>query len=109
DRDYYLAPEMRSIIKQAKWDLVHCQGCHTFVPPLGMLAAREAHIPYVLTFHTGGHSSNMRNKIRDLQWNLMRPLLAHASMLVGVSRFEADYFRTLLHLPAERFTVIPNG
>src|SRR5258707_693833 len=63
-RDYYFAPEVRSIIKQTKWDLIHCQGCHTFVPPLAMLAARDAHIPYILTFHTGGHSSNLRNSIR---------------------------------------------
>jgi len=108
-RDYYFAPEMRSIIKQVKPDLIHCQGCHTFVPPLAMLAAKETHIPYVLTFHTGGHSSNARNRIRSLQWNMMRPLLAGAATLVGVSHFEADYFRTLLHLPAEKFVVISNG
>lgn len=108
-RDYYFAPEVRSIIKQADWDLVHCQGCHTFVPPLAMLAAKEARIPYILTFHTGGHSSSIRNRIRSLQWNLLRPLLANATTLIGVSHFEADYFRDLLHLPAEKFVVISNG
>lgn len=107
--DYYFAPEMRAIIKQAKWDLIHCQSCHTFVPPLAMLAAREARLPYVLTFHTGGHSSPWRNNIRSLQWKLLRPLLVRAATLIGVSRFEADYFRTLLRLPAEKFVVIPNG
>lgn len=108
-RDYYFAPEVRSIIKNTRWDLIHCQGCHTFVPPLAMLAARDARIPYLLTFHTGGHSSNLRNSVRKLQWNLLRPLLAGASTLIGVSRFEADYFRDLLHLPSEKFTVISNG
>jgi glycosyltransferase involved in cell wall biosynthesis len=29
--------------------------------------------------------------------------------LIGVSRFEADYFRELLHLPVKQFAVIPNG
>lgn len=109
ERDYYFAPEIRSIIKQTRWDLIHCQGCHTFVPPLAMLAAREARIPYVLTFHTGGHSSNLRNRIRGFQWNLQRSLLAKASTLIGVSRFEVEYFHHLLRLPAEKFVVISNG
>lgn len=108
-RDYYFAPAVRAIIKQTRWDLVHCQGCHTFVPPLAMMAARDAHIPYVLTFHTGGHSSQARNSIRKLQWNLQRSLLAGAETLIGVSRFEAEYFRDGLRLPAEKFVVISNG
>ncbi len=108
-RDYCIAPEMFSLIKHGAWDLVHCQGSHTFVPPLAMLAAKEAKIPYIVTFHTGGHSSSFRNRIRGMQWQLLRPLLANASKLIGVSRFEADYFRDLLHLPAKQFAVIPNG
>src|SRR5712692_3872528 len=108
-RDYCIAPKMFSLIKHGPWDLVHCQGCHTFVPPLAMLAAKEAKIPYIVTFHTGGHSSGFRNRIRGMQWKLLRPLLADASTLIGVSRFEADYFRDLLHLPAKQFAVIPNG
>ena len=108
-RDYCIAPEMFSRIKYGAWDLVHCQGCHTFVPPLAMLAAKEAKLPYIVTFHTGGHSSGFRNRIRGMQWKLLRPLLADASTLIGVSHFEADYFRDLLHLPAKQFAVIPNG
>ena len=108
-RDYYIAPEIYSLVKQGTWDLIHCQGCHTFVPPLGMLAARRAKIPYIVTFHTGGHSSSFRNNIRGIQWQLLRPLLARASELIGVSRFEADYFRRALRLPARQFSVIPNG
>jgi glycosyltransferase involved in cell wall biosynthesis len=108
-RDYYIALEMYSIIKRGQWDLVHCQGCHTFVPPLAMLAAKEAKLPYIVTFHTGGHSSGFRNRIRGIQWKLLRPLLADASILLGVSCFEVNYFRDLLHLPAQQFAVIPNG
>src|SRR5690349_17596745 len=108
-RDYYIAPEIFSLVKRGAWDLIHCQGCHTFVPPLGMLAARRAKIPYVVTFHTGGHSSPFRNRIRGVQWQLLRPLLARASSLIGVSRFEADYFRRTLRLPSRQFRVIPNG
>src|SRR5947209_3022368 len=107
--DLCIAPEVYSVIKAGAWDLVHCQGIHTIVPPLAMLAAKKAHIPYVVTFHTGGHSSPLRNRVRSTQWQLLRPLLASAEHLIGVSRFEADYFRDALHLPARRFSVIPNG
>jgi glycosyltransferase involved in cell wall biosynthesis len=108
-RDYYLAPEIATVIKQSNWDLVHCQGCHTLVPPLAMLAAKQAHLPYVVTFHTGGHSSLLRNALRNTQWRFQSRLLAGASKLIGVSHFEAEYFRRLLHLPKQRFTVIYNG
>jgi len=108
-RDYYIAPNMYSLIARGGWDLIHCQGCHTFVPPLAMLAAKKAQIPYVVTFHTGGHSSPLRTRIRNAQWKLQRPLLVTASKLIGVSNFEADYFRSLLDLPPKQFTVIPNG
>jgi glycosyltransferase involved in cell wall biosynthesis len=107
--DYYIAPEIYSVIKNGNWDLIHCQGCHTFVPPLAMLAATKAQIPYILTFHTGGHSSSWRNRIRGSQWRLLHPLLKGAAKLIGVSHFEANYFRDLLHIPQHQFTVIPNG
>src|SRR2546430_2617249 len=58
--DYYIAPEVARIIKRGTWDIVHCQGCHTFVAPLAMAAAKRAKIPYIVTFHTGGHSSGLR-------------------------------------------------
>ena len=107
--DLCIAPEVYSVIKKGTWDLVHCQGIHTMIAPLAMFAAKRAHIPFVLTFHTGGHSSSLRNKVRSTQWQVLRPLLANAEYLIGVSHFEADYFRNVLHLPARRFTVIPNG
>ena len=107
--DLCIAPEIYSAIKAGAWDLVHCQGIHTIVPPLAMLGARRAHIPFVVTFHTGGHSSSLRNKVRSTQWHMLRPLLTRAEHLIGVSRFEAEYFRNLLQLPAQRFSVIPNG
>jgi glycosyltransferase involved in cell wall biosynthesis len=74
-----------------------------------MLAAKAKKIPYIATFHSGGHSSPLRTKFRDTQWRLLRPLLADAERLIGVSNFEASYFRNLLHLPEKKFSVIPNG
>src|SRR5689334_10385536 len=109
ERDYYIAPEIATVVERGNWDLVHCQGCHTFVPPLAMRAAQKAGLPYIVTFHSGGHSSRIRTLIRDMQWSLQRSLFAGAAKLIGVSRFEADYFRKTLQLPAERFAVIPNG
>ncbi len=109
NRDYYLAPGVYDVIMKGDWDVVHCQGFHTFVPPVAMLAAKRRNIPYMLTFHSGGHSSGLRNSIRWLQSKMNRPLLAGAQKLVGVSNFEAKLFQQRLALPAEKFAVIQNG
>lgn len=109
NKDYYFAPEIYRIITQEKWDLVHCQGYHNLVPPLAMLAAWRANIPYILTFHSAGHSSRFRNALRGMQWAMLRPLLQHARKLICVSTFEAEFFRERLRLPAEQFIIIPNG
>ncbi len=108
-KDYYYAPEISHVLRRATWDVVHVQGCHTFVAPLAMLAARRAHIPYVLTFHTGGHSSGWRNSIRGVQWRVQRPLYRRARRLIGVSQFEAEYFQRVLRLPVSQFSVVQNG
>src|SRR5689334_4252428 len=50
--DYYFAPDIYHIITRGKWDVVHCQGVHTLVAPMVMLAAWRAGIPYVVTFHS---------------------------------------------------------
>ncbi|GAC1361939.1 MAG: glycosyltransferase family 4 protein [Ktedonobacteraceae bacterium] len=109
ERDYYLSPEIVSIINKGSWDLIHCQSSHTLVPIVAMLAAQRAGIPYLVTFHTGGSSSQFRTNIRDLQWKTLRPLFAGAAKLIGVSQAEANYFSKILRLPPERFMVIPNG
>ena len=108
-RDYYLAPGIARVITQGGWDLVHFQGVHTFVPPLGMLAARRARLPYVLTFHTGGHSSAARSSIRDAQWRVLTPLLRGASRLIAVSRYERRRFEQATGIDPAKFTVIRNG
>ncbi len=107
--DLYVAPAIYKIVAEGDWDVVHCQGFHTFVPPIAMLAAQRAGIPYLLSFHSGGHSSGLRHSIRGLQSTAMRPLLAGAQALVGVSNFEAQLFAQRLRLPLDRFTVVPNG
>src|SRR5664280_256424 len=90
-------------------DLVHFQEVHTFVPILGMLAARQARLPYVLTFHTGGHSSPVRSWLRGTQWKLLTPLLRKASRLIAVSRFERRRFEEATGINPAHFVVIQNG
>ena len=108
-RDYYVSPGLFRVITRGDWDLIHFQGVHTAVPIIGMLAARRGRIPYVLTFHSGGHSSPVRSRMRDLQWRLLTPLLSGARRLIAVSRFERAAFQAVTALPADRFTVIRNG
>src|SRR5262245_33104140 len=108
-RDYYLAPGIGAVIKQGSWDLVHCQGIHTPVPLLAMIAARRADLPYLVTFHTGGHSSRLRNAMRTTQWRLAGPLLRNAVSLVAVSRFEAVTLARQARLGDKQVIVIRNG
>ncbi|MEZ4727323.1 MAG: glycosyltransferase family 4 protein [Caldilineaceae bacterium] len=109
NRDYYFAPGLYNVIRRGEWDLMHLQSYHTLVAPVAMLAAQQARIPYVVTFHGGGHSSALRNRMRSVQQTLLRPLLARAQKLVAVAHFEIGYYGARLHLTPERFAVIPNG
>lgn len=107
--DLYFAPGIFRSIMRDRWDIIHCQGYHTLVAPLAMLGAIRSRTPYIVTFHSGGHSSGLRNAVREFQWKMLGPLFARAQRLVAVSEFESDYFRQRLHLSRERFLVIPNG
>lgn len=109
DLDFYLAPGIYAAIRRGSWDLIHFQGYSTFVAPVGLLAALRRDLPFVLTFHSGGHSSRLRNAVRSTQHALLRPLMARAARLIGVSEFEADFFSATMRVPRERFAVIPNG
>jgi len=108
-RDYYFAPGIYRLIQHGDYDLIHCQGIHTAVPVLAMMAARRRRIPYVVTFHTGGHSSGIRHRLRDLQWHALGPLLRGAAALVAVSRFEQRLFEGACRISASRVRIIQNG
>lgn len=109
NRDWCFAPRLWGEIASAKPDVIHVQSYHTAVAPLAMLRALTLRTPYVVTFHGGGHSSGLRNRLRRAQRLLMRPLLSRAARLVAVARFEIDEYSRELRLPAERFALIPNG
>lgn len=108
-RDYLIAPRLWRLVTRTPCDLVHFQGVHTFVPVLGMLAALLARKRYLLTLHTGGNSSQLRTRLRHLQWRAIGPLLRRAEMVIGVSRYEADLFTRLARLNPRRVRVIRNG
>lgn len=108
-KDYYLAPQIYQEVRRRDWDVVHVQSVHTLVAPLAMFAAYRSHIPHVLTFHAGGHSSPLRNAIRPAQFALLRPLLSRAVRLIALTPFEIEQYSRRLHLPTERFALIPNG
>lgn len=109
DGDLYWSPETYRRARRTDADLVHVQGYHTFVPPLAMLGAWQAGVPYLLTFHSGGHSSVLRHAIRPIQVRLLRPLLRGATRLVAVSRFEEALFGERLAIGRDRIVTIPNG
>jgi glycosyltransferase involved in cell wall biosynthesis len=108
-RDYYVAPAIYREVLESDCDIIHIQGYHTFVAPLAMLAAVRKRVPFVITFHSGGHSSRWRNLLRRPQWTALRPLIRRAERCVGVSKFEADFFSAKMQILSRHFTVIPNG
>ncbi len=108
-RDYHFAPGIYRRIARGRWALVHVQSYHTFVAPLAMIAATRARTPYLLTFHGGGHSSWLRNRLRGLQRLLLRPLLRRAARLIAVAAFEIEAYGAELGLARDRFALIPNG
>lgn len=109
NRDFYFAPGISHEVAKGDWDILHVQSYHTFVPIFAMSAALRAGKPFVLTFHGGGHSSRLRHAARTFQRLLLRPLIARASKLIAVARFEIELFSRELNLPREQFALIPNG
>jgi glycosyltransferase involved in cell wall biosynthesis len=107
--DYYFAPELCAEIFRRKCDIVHIQGCHTLVAPMAMIASLVKRAPFVVSFHSGGHSSRIRNALRAIQWKVLSPLVGRAVKWIAVSDFEAQLFSEKMGVPREAFDVIPNG
>jgi len=108
-RDYYFSPGVYRQIIGGNYDVVHCQGIHTAVPVLAMAAARRKRTPYLVTLHTGGHSSALRRRLRTTQWRALGPFLRGAAAIVAVSRFEEQVFRKACSLDPARIQIIQNG
>ncbi len=109
ERDWMFAPGIVPVIAGGGWDVIHVQSYHTLVAPIAMASAAGRRIPYIVTFHGGGHSKQLRNRARRGQRALLRPLLVRAAALVALAPFEIDAYSAQLRIPRERFTLIPNG
>ncbi len=108
-RDWLFAPGLPAAMREGSWDIVHVQSYHTAVAPLAMRTARRMGLPYVVTFHGGGHSQALRHNSRPLQRRILAPLLRGADRLVAVARFEIEQYGAELGVPESRFALIPNG
>jgi glycosyltransferase involved in cell wall biosynthesis len=108
-RDHYFAPGLWRAMARDRWDVVHVQSYHTFVAPIAMARAIRLRVPFVLTFHGGGHSSRARHGLRRLQRKLLGPLIRRAARLIAIARFEITEYGAELHIPPEKFRLIPNG
>ncbi len=112
--DFYLSPEFYKVIRDGHpdgkpWDLVHIQNYLTLCAPVAMLGAMRAKVPYVITFHGGGHPSWLRNALRNVQRLMLKPLMVNASRYVATAKFEFAQFCDWLGLDKSRFMYIPNG
>ena len=107
--DAMLAPGLPALMASIGADIVHIQSYHTLIAPLGLATAKALRRPTVLTFHSGGHSSGLRERVRGLQLLALRPLLRRANALVAVAPFEASLLARRLRLRRTRFSIIPNG
>lgn len=112
--DFYFSPDFYRVIKAghpdgAPWDLVHIQNYLTFCAPVAMLGAMRAKVPYVITFHGGGHPSRLRNTMRNVQRLMLKPLMVGAARYIVTARFEFAQFGDWLGLNKDRFLYIPNG
>jgi glycosyltransferase involved in cell wall biosynthesis len=107
--DVLFAPGIFDRVRRSTCDILHVQGFHTFVPPLAMAAAATGARKFVMTFHSGGHSSRLRNLVRGAQKFAFGPLIRRAAQLIAVSEFEADHFAQALRIARERIVVVPNG
>lgn len=109
-RDYLWSPGLFGHLRRARsdYDVVHVQGVHTLVPPAALAAVR-GRIPSALTFHTGGHSSGLRNRIRGAQWKVLGPLLRSTDALVAVCEYERRMFARALRIDESAIRLIRNG
>ena len=108
-RDYCLAPGLARHLMSEPYDVVHVQGIRTLLAPTALAAARRAGVPSVLTLHTGGNRSALRQSLRPLQFRLCVPLLRRTAALVAVCEYERHNFGVLLGVDDRTIRLIRNG
>jgi glycosyltransferase involved in cell wall biosynthesis len=108
-KDYALAPGLIRHLMTERYDAVHVQGIRTLLAPTALAAAQRAGSATVLTLHTGGNRSVLRQSLRPLQFRLSVPFLRRASAVVAVCEFERHNFASLLGVGDEAIRLIRNG
>lgn len=107
--DYCVAPGLVRALRSEDYDVVHVQGIRTLLAPMAMAAAQHAGIPSVLTLHTGGSPSVLRQTLRPLQFRLWAPLLRRTTALVAVCEYERHKIAALLGARDDSIRLIRNG
>lgn len=107
--DFCVAPGLIRHLLSERYDVVHVQGIRTLLAPMAMAAAQRAGIPSVLTLHTGGSPSVLRQSLRPLQFRLWSPLLRRTTALVAVCEYERHKIAAMLGIEDEAIRLIRNG
>ena len=109
-RDWLFAPAIAAQIARADGDVLHVQSYHTLVAPIAMATAARRRIPYVVTFHGGGHSQRIRERGSPLAASRCCDRCSlEPSALVAIAPFEIAQYSAELRIAASRFALIPNG
>ncbi len=108
-RDYCLAPGLLRHLTSERYDVVHVQGIRTLLAPTALAAAQRVGSKTVLTLHTGGNRSALRQSLRPLQFRLSVPFLRRSAAVVAVCEFERHNFASMLGVADETIRLIRNG
>lgn len=108
-RDWMAAPGLPGAMRSARPDLVHLHSFQTLVAPAVLAASVASRLPYLVTFHSGGHRTGLARALPAAQLLGLSPALRRARALVAVSRFEAESVARRLGIPTRRIRVIANG
>jgi glycosyltransferase involved in cell wall biosynthesis len=107
--DYCLAPGLLRHLMSERYDVVHVQGIRTLLAPTALAAAQRVGSPTVLTLHTGGNRSALRQSLRPVQFRLCVPFLRRSAALVAVCEYERHNFASLLGVGDGTIRLIRNG
>lgn len=96
-------PRTVRVLRRLAPDVVHVH--EPFVPWVSMVATARSPAPVVATFHAWSD----RDRAYGVAGRLLGRLLRHVDARIAVSPAAAGYHGAALGLPAESFTVVPNG
>ncbi len=107
--DLYFSPKLIKELKYLSADVIHIQGIHTLIAPTALWKLRKSRTPVVLSFHSGGHSSQIRKTLRSTQFKAISRVLSPVKKAIAVSDFERSYFQDVFGKNGPPIDVVPNG